>query len=231
MKDDSFVKNMTFKETIKNNLLVIFAREPVPGLVKTRLAKDVGIAAAAALYDLMLRHVVKSVISTQYDIVIYKTPESGGACFEEMVPGAVVRDQPEGDVGEKMSGVFKTEFARGYRKVCLIGTDCPGITSSGILRAFELLGNFELVLGPSCDGGYHLVGLSVFHPELFTGIVWGTDEVLSVTLGIARSLGIEYSCLAVRVDIDEIAGLERYISENSGTELSSAFTKILQECG
>lgn len=222
---------MTFKETVKNNLLVIFAREPVPGRVKTRLAKDVGIAAAAALYDLMLRHVVKSVISTQYDIVICKTPESGGACFEGIAPGAVIRDQPEGDLGEKMSGVFKAEFARGYRRICIIGTDCPGITSSGILRAFELLGNFELVLGPSCDGGYHLVGLSVFHPELFEDIAWGTDDVLSGTLEIARSLGIDYGCLAVMADIDEIAGLKRYMSKNPGTELSSAFTKILQECG
>lgn len=222
---------MTFKETIKNNLLVIFAREPVPGRVKTRLAKDVGIAAAAALYDLMLRHVVKSVISLQYDIVICKTPESGGACFEDMAPGAVVRDQPEGDLGEKMSGVFKAEFARGYKRICIIGTDCPGISSSGILQAFELLGNSELVLGPSCDGGYYLVGLSVFHPELFEGIAWSTDEVLSGTLGIARSLGIDYGCLAVRADIDEITGLERYMSKNPGTELSSAFAKVLQECG
>lgn len=216
---------------MKKDLLVIFAREPVPGLVKTRLAKDVGIAAAAALYDLMMRHVVKSVISPRYDIVICKTPESGGACFEGMVPGAVVRDQPEGDLGEKMSGVFRIEFTRGYGKICLIGTDCPGISSSGILRAFELLGNFELILGPSCDGGYYLVGLSVFHPELFEDIAWGTDEVLSGTLGIARSLGIDYGCLAVMADIDEIAGLERYMSKNPGTELSSAFTKILQECG
>ena len=215
---------------MKKDLLVIFAREPVPGRVKTRLAKDVGIAAAAALYDLMLRHVIKSVISTQYDILICKTPESGGAYFEDMLPGAVVRDQPEGDLGEKMSSVFKAEFARGYRRICLIGTDCPSITSSGIMQAFELLGNFQLVLGPSCDEGYYLVGLSVFHPELFEGIAWSTDEVLSGTLGIARSLGIDYGCLAVMADIDEIAGLERYISENPGTELSSAFTKILQEC-
>ena len=215
---------------MKKDLLVIFAREPVPGRVKTRLAKDVGIAAAAALYDLMLRHVVKSVISTQYDIIICKTPESGGACFESMVPGAVVRDQPKGDLGEKMSGVFRAEFTSGYKKICIIGTDCPGISSSDILLAFELLGNFQLVLGPSCDGGYYLIGLSVFHPELFDGIVWGTDEVLSGTLGIAQSLGIDYGCLAVRADIDEIAGIERYISENPGAELSADFSKILKEC-
>ncbi|OQW97999.1 MAG: hypothetical protein BWK74_05545 [Desulfobacteraceae bacterium A6] len=216
---------------MKKDLLVVFAREPVPGLVKTRLAKDVGIAAAAALYDLMLRHVVNSVISPQYDIVFSKTPESGGACFESIAPGAIVRDQPEGDIGEKMSGVFRAEFARGYKRICIIGTDCPGISSSGILRAFELLGNIELVLGPSSDGGYHLIGMSVFHQELFEGIAWGTDEVLSGTLGIARSLGIDYGCLEVRTDIDKIADLEAYMSKNPGTELASAFAKILQGRG
>ncbi|MDQ1329899.1 MAG: uncharacterized protein QG578_162, partial [Thermodesulfobacteriota bacterium] len=197
----------------------------------TRLAKDVGAGAAAALYDLMLRNVLSSVLSRQYDIVIYKTPESGSACFESILPGAVIRDQPEGDVGEKMSGVFRAEFARGYGKICLIGTDCPGISSSDILRTFELLGKSELVLGPSRDGGYYLVGLSVFRPELFAGIIWGTDGVLSDTLGIARSLGIGYGFIAERTDIDEVAGLERYMSENPGTELSSAFAKILQNTG
>ena len=130
-----------------------------------------------------------------------------------------------------MSGVFRIEFARGYGKICLIGTDCPGISSSDILRTFELLGKSELVLGPSRDGGYYLIGLSVFRPELFGGIAWGTDGVLSETLGIARSLGIGYGLLSVRTDIDEIAGIERYISENPGTDLSSAFVKILQKCG
>ena len=62
---------------MKEDLLAIFAREPVPGKVKTRLAKDVGAEAAAVLYDLMLRHVVKSVISPRYDVIIRKTPESG----------------------------------------------------------------------------------------------------------------------------------------------------------
>ncbi len=216
---------------MKKELLVIFAREPVPGLVKTRLAQNVGFAAAAALYDQMMRHVARSVISRHYDIVLCKTPESGSGCFEDILPGVVVRDQPEGDVGEKMSGVFRSEFARGYGKICLIGTDCPGISSSDILRTFELLGKSELVLGPSRDGGYYLIGLSVFRPELFAGIAWGTDGVLSGTLGIARSLGIGYGCLAVRADIDEMAGIERYISENPGTELSSAFAKILNETG
>lgn len=216
---------------MKNDLLLIFAREPVPGLVKTRLAKDVGIEAAAALYDLMLRHVIKGVVSPNYDIALCKTPESGEAFFKGLLPSAVVRNQPEGDLGERMSGAFQSEFARGYKRICIIGTDCPGISSSDIVRAFDLLGYFELVLGPSCDGGYYLVGLTTFRPELFAGIPWSTDSVLSGTIGTARSLGIDYGCLAVRADIDDIAGLKGYMSKNPGTELALAFSKILRESG
>lgn len=222
---------MTFKETIKNNLLVIFAREPVPGRVKTRLAKDVGAEAAAALYDLMLRHVVNSVMSPQYDLIICKTPESGRACFEGLAPGALITDQSPGDIGEKMSGVFREEFARGYRKICIIGTDCPGVSSSGIQRAFDLLGKRELVLGLSFDGGYYLVGLSAFHPELFEGISWSTGSVFSETVGKARFLGIGYALLSVRGDIDDIAGLKEYIIRNPGSELAAAFEKVLRKRG
>lgn len=216
---------------MKNDLLLIFGREPVPGLVKTRLAKDVGNEAAAALYHLMLHNVIEGVVWPQYDIVLCKTPESSEAFFKAILPSAIIRDQQEGDLGERMSAAFKSGFASGYTRICLIGTDCPAISSSDIIRAFDLLGYFELVLGPSSDGGYYLVGLSVFHPELFAGISWGTDKVFPETVGKARLLGIDYGCLATRADIDDITGLKGYMLNNPGTELALAFAKALQKSG
>ncbi len=214
---------------MKNDLLLIFAREPVPGLVKTRLAKDVGFQKAALLYDLILHHVIDGVTWPHYDIVIYKTPESSLAFFEAILPSAVIRNQPEGDLGKRISAAFKSEFARGYTRICLTGTDCPGISSSDILQAFDLLGHFELVLGPSSDGGYYLVGLSVFHPELFEGIAWGTDTVFTETVRTASFLGIDYGCLPEMSDIDDITGLKEYMSNNPSTDLSLAFAKALQK--
>ena len=130
-----------------------------------------------------------------------------------------------------MSGVFREEFVRGYRKISIIGTDCPGVSSSGILRAFDLLEKHELVLGPSFDGGYYLIGLSKFHHELFEGISWSTGSVFSETVEKASFLGIGYASLAGKADIDDIAGLKEHITKNSGTELAAAFEKVLKESG
>lgn len=222
---------MSFNDVMKRDLLIIFAREPVPGRVKTRLAKDAGNRAAAALYDLMLRHVIKNAVSPRYETELWITPESGRAYFSELIPGVIVRNQHEGNIGERMSGAFRSGFAAGYGKICITGTDCPGISSHDIIRAFDLLEKYELVLGPSFDGGYYMIGLSEFHPGLFEGISWSTGSVFSETLDKARFLNITFASLPVKDDIDEISGLRSYILKNSGTELVAGFEKILTESG
>jgi rSAM/selenodomain-associated transferase 1 len=216
---------------MKRDLLIVFAKEPVPGRVKTRLAKDVGAGVAAALYDLMLRHVIKNVFSSSYDIELWKTSESGGVYFAELIPGAAIRNQPEGDIGERMSGAFRSGFAAGYKRICIIGTDCPGLFSSGIIHAFNALNGNELALGPSSDGGYYLIGLSEFHYELFEGISWSTGSVFSETVEKASILNIVYAFLPVMEDMDEICGIKNYILKNPGTELAAAFEKVLKGSG
>jgi hypothetical protein len=216
---------------MRNNLLVIFAREPEPGKVKTRLARDIGDDAASALYDLMLRHVFKNVVSLSYDIEIWKTSESGTVYFAELIPEAIIMDQPEGNIGERMSRAFRSGFAGGYRKICITGTDCPGVSSRDIFKAFDILKNNELALAPSFDGGYYLIGLSKFHPELFEGISWSTGSVMSETIEKARLLNIAYGSLAAMEDIDDISGLRNYILKYTGTDLAAGFEKILSESG
>lgn len=216
---------------MKNDLLIIFAKEPVPGRVKTRLAKDIGNGAAALLYELMLRHVINNVDSLSYDIELWKTSESGRAYFEELIPGAAIMNQSEGNIGERMSGAFRSGFAAGYRRVCITGTDCPGISFHDIINAFDALKDNALALGPSSDGGYYLIGLSEFHPELFEGISWSTGSVLSESVEKACLMKIAYAFLAVMDDIDEISCLKSFILKNSGTELAADFEKILMEAG
>lgn len=213
----------------KENLLVIYAKEPAPGSVKTRLAKDVGHRAAAVLYALMLKYVLKKVASPHYDIQISKTPESREAFFKEHFSCAVVKNQSEGDLGKRMSNTFQAAFAEKYRKICIIGTDCPDVSSIEIENAFHLLGKYELVLGPSSDGGYYLIALSSFYPELFEGISWSTGSVYSETIEKARFLYIGYASLAVEADIDDICDLEEYIINHQGTKLAAAFEKVLRD--
>ena len=95
------------------------------------------------------------------------------------------------------------------------------------MQAFDLLGHFELVLGPSRDGGYYLIGLSGFHYDLFVGIAWSTDRVLLGTIGIASCLGIDYHCLTFMADIDDFADLKQYMSKNPETELALSFTRSI----
>jgi hypothetical protein len=216
---------------MNDDLLIIFAREPIPGIVKTRLAKDTGAGTAAAIYGLMLRHIVKNAASSLYDIELWKTLESSRAYFTELIPGAVIRDQPEGNIGEKMSEAFCSGFTGGYRKICVIGTDCPGASSDDIVHALDMLDKNDIVLGPSFDGGYYLIGLSKFHPELFEGISWSTGSVFSETVKKARFLDIGFTSLCTKMDIDDLAGLTEYILKNPGTELAAAFENVLKKRG
>jgi hypothetical protein len=216
---------------MKRGLLIVFAKEPMPGKVKTRLAEDIGGEEASALYDLMLREVLKNAVSPKYETAVYKTAESDEAFFKRLLPGAVVRNQPEGDLGERMSRAFYDEFARGYGKICIVGTDCPGVSSIDLKEAFDLLEKHELVLGPSFDGGYYLIGLSVFHKKLFEGIAWSTGSVFDATVEKACFMGIRYACVSARIDVDDIVGLKKFMAENPDSEIAGAFERILTEYG
>ena len=217
---------------MNKELLVLFAKEPVCGKVKTRLGKDIGMKAASALYDLMLRHIIKNVISfKEYDVIIYKTQESGKAYFKEIANGIIINDQPEGNLGQKMCGVFKQGFTKGYERICIAGTDCPDISHLDILKTFEHLKTCKLVLGPSDDGGYYLIGLSDFYPQLFADIAWSTGSVFSTTLAIAKSFGLAHNLLVPKTDIDEIVDLERYMSKDPDAKLALAFKEVLLGSG
>ncbi|MBU1053689.1 MAG: TIGR04282 family arsenosugar biosynthesis glycosyltransferase [Proteobacteria bacterium] len=214
---------------MKKELLVLFAKEPVCGQVKTRLGRDTGMKTASTLYDLMLRHIINNVVSDKdYDTIIYKTSECSKAYFDETAKGMIIKDQPEGNLGHKMQGVFKLGFAQNYEQICIIGTDCPDISHFDIQKTFELLKTCKLVLGPTEDGGYYLIGLSGFYPLLFEDIAWSTESVFSATLKIAESFGIKYKLLSVKTDIDEITDLERYIEKDPEAELSLAFKEVLR---
>ncbi|MFH2044089.1 MAG: TIGR04282 family arsenosugar biosynthesis glycosyltransferase [Pseudomonadota bacterium] len=215
---------------MKKELLVLFAKEPVCGQVKTRLGRDIGMNASSSIYDLMLRHIINNVVSDKdYDTIIYKTSESSKAYFDETTKGMIIKDQPEGNLGHKMHSVFKLGFAQNYERICIIGTDCPDISHFDIQKTFELLKTCKLVLGPSKDGGYYLIGLSGFYPQLFEDIAWSTESVFSATLKIAESFGIKYKLLSVKTDIDEITDLEKYIKKAPETKLALSFKEVMQD--
>ncbi len=190
--------------------LIVFAREPVPGQVKTRLAAEIGEQPAAALYETMLHDVLAT--ARQLDdteMVVY------WACTEESLPRlaeeyrCTSRRQNAGDLGERMRGAFTEMFTGGCKACCIIGSDAPDLPLSYIQDAYQLLVSqqTEVVLGPSRDGGYYLLGMQQMWPQLFTKISWSSPEVLEQSLAAAHTAGATVALLPEWQDIDTFQDL------------------------
>jgi uncharacterized protein len=177
----------------------------VAGQVKTRLAAEVGAQSAARLYHLLGRSVVSACVGPSYDTVVWFAPRGARRIVQQWLRGVRVsgyRAQPAGSLGVRMAAAIRHHFHEGFRKVILIGSDCPGIDAQLVSRAFASLDEHELTIGPSDDGGYYLIGLRVPAPELFRGIGWSTDAVLDQTLAHARRLGLRPAILPTLRDVD-----------------------------
>jgi uncharacterized protein len=186
--------------------LIVFTRYPVPGKTKTRLIPALGEAGAANLHRQMTESTLAQVRQLQADGVAIEIHYAGATADRELVEwlGAdlVYRSQGDGDLGERMALSMKTALQAGHDLVIIIGTDCPGLTTDILQLAFEQLRDRDLVLGPAIDGGYYLIGLRRFMPELFVGISWGTSAVRQQTIEIATKLGLSMGDLPLLADID-----------------------------
>jgi rSAM/selenodomain-associated transferase 1 len=182
---------------------------PVPGMVKTRLAKDIGVMAATEIYRQLAEGVMRRTRPKrrEYDRIIFYSPADMQDRFAEWIPGEQYRPQRGGDVGEVMSNAFNEIFEDGAARAVLTGTDIPGLHRGIIGQAFSELDRSDVVIGPAEDGGYYLIGLKFPRPELFTGISWGTPGVLRQTLSRIRELNLTPGMLTVLSDLDRAEDL------------------------
>lgn len=189
--------------------LLVFAKAPRPGEVKTRLARSLGGGAepayerAAAIYRRMGRTIVDGVADAPATVTVcYDPPGSEKEVRDWLGPAAAhYWSQGEGDLGERMSRMFARAFQDSARAV-VIGTDTPAVGAETVARALAALDSADVVLGPSRDGGYYLMGLREDRPELFAGIEWSTRSVLAETVARAKTLGLRVTFLEVESDID-----------------------------
>ncbi|NJO42798.1 MAG: DUF2064 domain-containing protein [Cyanobacteria bacterium CRU_2_1] len=193
--------------------LIIFTRYPCPGKAKTRLIPALGAEGAAALQRQMTEHTltqVKSVVDARsLSVEIWfadgepESQETDRQLMQDWL-GAEwsYHSQVPGDLGTRMAWAFQQAFADRMERVITIGTDCPHLNTERIAQAFRALQNHDLVLGPATDGGYYLIGLRQFIPELFVEIAWSTSEVLQETIKIAESLELSIAYLDPLTDID-----------------------------
>lgn len=188
--------------------LLVFARHPELGQVKTRLAAGIGNEAALAVYRELLHHTFeaithvaarKTVWLAAAPVTVAGLPEEWAACEQQL--------QIPGDLGVKMQAAFSWAFAHGASSVIIIGTDCPGITAALLAQAYAALETHELVIGPAEDGGYYLLGMRDLYKDLFANKSWSTDSVLPNTLADAARLGLRVAQLPTLRDVDDAADL------------------------
>jgi len=186
-----------------SNALIVFARKPELGKVKTRLAVTIGEQRALEIYVLLLEHTRTLVCTADCDTHIFLT-----SLHEDLFWKGCEQHLQEGhDLGERMNAAFALLLNRDYEKVLIIGSDCPSLTEAHITEAFRRLDHCDVVIGPARDGGYYLLGMKQIHPELFINKKWSTDSVFVDTLFSIGQAGLSYVALDVLSDVDEEADI------------------------
>jgi uncharacterized protein len=185
--------------------LIVFAREPIPHHSKTRLIPAIGANSAATLTDAFLRDALRKARSVRPSKLVLAADAPGGAKRSEYFRslarelGAELVDQGEGTLGARMRRALASDAASG---AVLIGTDTPSLPMRLLKRNVDLLRDAPVVLGPSLDGGYYLIGVRGAIPDIFRGIRWGSSRVLAQTVARLRRLRVEYRLGPTWYDVD-----------------------------
>ena len=186
-------------------LLIIMAKYPAPGRVKTRLAAEIGARAAAELYRSFIKEHVREFARVPFDVQWRYTPAR--APFRSVIGnGYALQPQPAGDLGERMQWIFVESFSYGYDRIVMIGSDAPEVGKATVGRAFRLLKTRQAVFQPTYDGGYALIGLSAM-VDVFSNIAWSTGKVMAQTRRRLRAKRIAFAELPPTFDVDTAADL------------------------
>jgi rSAM/selenodomain-associated transferase 1 len=197
-------------------MLIIFAKEPSPGQVKTRLCPPLSARDAARLYGQFLEDVLEEMARLpEMKIALAYTPASARPFFQNLAtPGVHLVVQTGEDLGERLRQAFDWGFTQGAQTVLIRNSDSPDLPGSMVTEAREVLksGQAQVVLGPCPDGGYYLVGLRRPQPQLFHDITWSSPTVLADTLARAANLGLTVHLLPPWPDIDTCDDLLAFLA-------------------
>ena len=182
-----------------NNALIIFARKPVLGKVKTRLAATIGNDKALEIYKKLLNHTRTVATNSNCEVFIFLTETDEEKFWE----GFTCQLQNGENLGEKMEHAFNMLLNKGYKECIIVGSDCPGLNVEIIDSAFENLRLKEIIIGPAEDGGYYLLGIKKMYSSLFRKKNWSTKNVFSDTLLDIKKLGLSYHIMPILNDVDE----------------------------
>ena len=199
-------------------LLVVVAKAPVPGEVKTRLYPKLTIDEATDLYRCFLQDRIKEIGRlTEIDLAISYTPEESKEYFSRFITnGFHLFPQRGKNLGERLSNIFKDKLADKYDAVSIIDSDTPDLPRSIVQQSFQLLmsNGVDAVFGPCDDGGYYLVAMRRPQPDLFQHIPWSTEAVLATTLERASAIGLKAELLPRWNDLDTFEDLIEFYNRH-----------------
>ncbi len=182
--------------------IILFTKNPELGKVKTRLAKTLGDEKALEIYKKLLHHtqtIVSEIAVDKFifysDTIIENDSWSNKKYYKKLQKGV--------DLGERMNNAFQELFEVNYDSICIIGSDCFELNSEIINQAFQNLKTNEIVIGPTFDGGYYLLGMNKPNSKLFENIIWSTETVFEETINKIKTQNIKYLTLTKLNDVDE----------------------------
>jgi rSAM/selenodomain-associated transferase 1 len=181
--------------------IVIFAKQPAPGRVKTRLIPALGADGAARLAAQMIDHTLAEALATGLEVELCGDPTPSGWYRGP----AETTAQGEGDLGDRLARA--AERVLGRQPLLMIGTDCPDLDCAHLQAAADALATHDAVLHPAADGGYVLLGLRRFDRSIFEGIAWSTPTVAAETIARIAALGWSLDLRETLRDVDEPADL------------------------
>ncbi len=207
---------------MNKNLVIMFVKEPKLGFVKTRLSKSCGEEFTLDLYKCFVHDLITTLKVGEYDfkLCVYPNLDLVNKEFGDYHNFL----QVDGDLGLKMKKAFFDQFAHGYEKIVLIGSDTPHISKEIFAESFFQLNSNDIVLGPSLDGGYYLIAFNknTFHDEVFKNISWSTSSVLSQTLEKLNDKKIYLH--KILNDIDILDDLKEFYNEYKNSDFKNSNT-------
>ena len=195
--------------------IIVFVKNPVPGQVKTRLIPYLSPEQAASLYQAFLTDWCNalSTISAAHRVIAYTPPEGLSALQTLVGEDLVYIPQVGASLGERLIAAARWACDQGYAKFLFVGSDSPTLPTQYVERTLDLLESCDIVIGPSVDGGYYLIGFSkhgasLSIPAIFEEIAWSTEVVFRQTLGKIQEINAQLGLLPPWYDVDTPTGLQ-----------------------
>jgi len=210
-----------------NGCILLFAKSPVKGQVKTRLAAEIGEDFALRLYKCFVEDELDVIDGVGVPVrLLFYPPDAESDFAEWLGKRDVLRPQRGNDLGDRMKNALTDAFAEGFSKAVVIGSDLPDIPGDFLREALKALESHDAVIGPSSDGGYYLIGFSrvSFLPKVFADIAWGTSAVCAQTLALFEKHRRSVRLLPEWHDVDTAEDLDLLLRRNGGTTFESSRT-------